>query len=251
MLTILNGLGPGFRDIATFITGSKMEYDDAYALLLTHETRLEQEHNDKSMFNANYEFYPKAFYVQSRGNFRRRGYTGDSFGNFGGRNHLFGRGNNNPQRLHIGSFRGGYGRGYSPGQTNAFNSFQTPMNPSLVIRGGFTGINGAQGSSGNGEEIICQICFKSGHTADICWHSFVEDYVATPRGFGNGKGPIAAYLSNFDGFIPYQGYEDYDNPSYMSPSFIPTSIANCYSGVDSYNPAAAFVANCEGTADDG
>ena len=41
MLTILNGLGPGFRNIATFITESKMECDDTYALLLTHETRLE------------------------------------------------------------------------------------------------------------------------------------------------------------------------------------------------------------------
>ena len=155
------------------------------------------------MFNANYAHYPKAFYVQSRDNFRRRGYTGGSFGNFGSRNNLFGRGNNNPQRLHTGSFRGGYGRRYSLRQTNAFNSFQTPWNPSQVIRSGFTGINGAQGISGNGEEIICQICFKSGHVVDICWHRFVEDYVATPRGFGKGKGPRAAYLSNFDGFIPY------------------------------------------------
>ncbi|KAL9410716.1 hypothetical protein AB3S75_044483 [Citrus x aurantiifolia] len=251
MLTILNGLGPGFRDIATFITGSKMEYDNTYALLLTHETRLEQEQNDKSMFNTNYAYYPKAFYVQSRGNFKRGGYTGGSFGNFGGRNYPFGRGNNNPQRLHTGSFRGGYSRGYSLGQINAFNSFQAPRNPSQVIRGGFISINGAQGSSGNGEEIICQICFKSGHTANICWHRVVEDYVATLRGFGKGKGPRAAYLSNFNGFIPHQGYEDYDNPSYMSPSFYPSSSANCYSGVDSYNPAAAFVANCEGTVDDG
>lgn len=54
MMTILNGLGPGYRDGATFITGSCMDNDDAYALLLQHETRLEQEQNDKSMFNANY-----------------------------------------------------------------------------------------------------------------------------------------------------------------------------------------------------
>ena len=56
MLTIVNELGSGFCDIATFITRSKMEYDDAYALLLTHETRLEQEHEDKGMFNANYAY---------------------------------------------------------------------------------------------------------------------------------------------------------------------------------------------------
>lgn len=71
MLTILNGLGAGYCDIATFKTGSKMEYDDAYALLLTHKTRLEQEQDDKSVFNSNYAYYPKVFYAQPRGSFRR------------------------------------------------------------------------------------------------------------------------------------------------------------------------------------
>ncbi|KAL9433522.1 hypothetical protein AB3S75_028368 [Citrus x aurantiifolia] len=85
MLTILNGLGSGCRDIDTFITGSRMEFDDAYALLLTHETRLEQDQDDKSMFNANYAytnaytnaFHLKVYYAQPRGNFRRGGYYGD------------------------------------------------------------------------------------------------------------------------------------------------------------------------------
>ncbi|XP_024043206.1 uncharacterized protein LOC127899390 [Citrus sinensis] len=168
MLTILNGLGPDFRDIATFVTRSKMEYDDAYALLLTHETTLEQEHDDKCMLNANYAYYPKVFYAQSRGNFRRGGYIGCGFEKFGGRNHFFGRGNIHPQRLHSGSCRGGYGRRGFTGQTNAFNFFQAPRNPSQAVGGGFNGSNGAQGSYGNIEEITCQICFKTGHTADIC-----------------------------------------------------------------------------------
>lgn len=54
-------------------------------LLLTHETRLEQEQTNKSMFNANCAYtnvyYPRAFYAQSRNNFRRGGYTGVQFGN--------------------------------------------------------------------------------------------------------------------------------------------------------------------------
>lgn len=41
MLTILTRLGSSYRDIAIFITGSKMEFDDTYALLLTYQTRLE------------------------------------------------------------------------------------------------------------------------------------------------------------------------------------------------------------------
>ena len=132
-----------------------MEYDDAYALLLTHETRLEQEQNDKGMFNANYAYYPKMFYAQSRGNFIRGGYTGGGFRNFGGRNQSFSRGNIHPQRFHSGSFRGGYGIGYSPRQTNAFNSFQAPRNSPQIVRGGFTSTNGVHGSSGNIEEITC------------------------------------------------------------------------------------------------
>ena len=108
-----------------------------------------------------------------------------------------------------------------------------------------------QRSFGNSEEITCQICFKTGHTADVCWNRFVEDYMPTPRGFGNGKGPKAAYFSNFEGFTPYQGYEDNDNLNYMSPNAYSSSTANSYSGSDSYIPAAAFVANCEGPADDG
>ena len=43
MLTILNALRPGYHDVATFITSFKMEFDDAYALLLTRETRLGQD----------------------------------------------------------------------------------------------------------------------------------------------------------------------------------------------------------------
>lgn len=41
MLTILTRLGSSYRDIDTFITSSKMEFDDTYALLLTYQTILE------------------------------------------------------------------------------------------------------------------------------------------------------------------------------------------------------------------
>lgn len=36
MLMIFNELGPGYHDIATFITSSRMEYDYAYALLVIY-----------------------------------------------------------------------------------------------------------------------------------------------------------------------------------------------------------------------
>ncbi|KAL9460006.1 hypothetical protein AB3S75_003247 [Citrus x aurantiifolia] len=256
MLTILNGLGSGYRDITTFITGSKMEFDDAYTLLLTHETRLDQEHDDKNMLNANYAYAntysPKAFYGQARGNFRRGGYIGGSFGNVGSRSHEFGRGNFGPQRMFNGNFKSGNDRGQFPGQNNAhtFHS-QSPRNLIPFTRNGFARMNGPPGSTGNIEETTCQICFKIGHTADICWHKFVEDYTHTPRNFSKGKGPRFAYFANFD-----PSCEDYDcfnyipSNSYMPPNFHPTFGAHLNSGIDAYNSGAAYMANFEGAADD-
>ncbi|KAH9725225.1 hypothetical protein KPL70_007794 [Citrus sinensis] len=256
MLTMLNGLGSGYRDIATFITGSKMEFDDAYALLLTHETRLEQEQDDKNMFNANYAYantcYPRAFYGQARGNFRRGGYVCGSFGNIGSRTHGFGRGNFGPQRMFNGSFRSGNGRGQFSGQNTAHNfSSQPPRNMIPFTRNGFVGMNGSTRSTGTIEETNCQICFKIGHTADICWHRFIEDYTPTSRNFSKGKGPRSVYFANFDSFNSHPSCEEYDGFNYMPQNFHPTSGAYLYPGVDSYNSGAVYMVNFEGVADDG
>lgn len=40
LMHILNGLGPGFLNLASFITACRMEFEDPYALLCTHESRL-------------------------------------------------------------------------------------------------------------------------------------------------------------------------------------------------------------------
>ncbi|KAL9441372.1 hypothetical protein AB3S75_019956 [Citrus x aurantiifolia] len=45
LIKTLNGLGSGYLDLASIITTNKMNFDDAYALLLTHEARLEQNQN--------------------------------------------------------------------------------------------------------------------------------------------------------------------------------------------------------------
>ncbi|KAL9460331.1 hypothetical protein AB3S75_003524 [Citrus x aurantiifolia] len=86
LMHILNGLGPGFLNIASFITVCKMDFDDAYALFLTHESRIEQQEQDaKIAFNANF--------VQTKGNYRRGGYTGGFQGNYhSGRGPVIGRG---------------------------------------------------------------------------------------------------------------------------------------------------------------
>ena len=45
LMQVLNRLGTGYLDLASIITANKMFYNDAYALLLTHEARLEQSQN--------------------------------------------------------------------------------------------------------------------------------------------------------------------------------------------------------------
>ena len=51
--------------------------------------------------------------------------------------------------------------------------------------------------------VICQICHKTGHTVDECWHRY--DDPPLPKQFGRGKsfGPKAAYVANFDPFTSY------------------------------------------------
>lgn len=47
-------MGPGYLDLASIIIANKISYDDAYALLLTYEARLEQNQNAKIVFDVNY-----------------------------------------------------------------------------------------------------------------------------------------------------------------------------------------------------
>ena len=81
LIRTLNGLGSGYLDLASIITANKMSYDDAYALLLTHEARLEQNpnsQNSQAMFNANHSMM-NANYSHMRGTPRRKTYGNGSF----------------------------------------------------------------------------------------------------------------------------------------------------------------------------
>ncbi|KAL9432294.1 hypothetical protein AB3S75_027337 [Citrus x aurantiifolia] len=120
LMHILNGLGSGFLDIASFITACKMDFDDAYALLLTHESRIEQQEQDaKTVFNANFaQGMVNANFAQTRGNYRKGGYTGGFQGNYhSGRGPVTGRGFPSRNFPGFNGFNGrypgfgGYGRG--------------------------------------------------------------------------------------------------------------------------------------------
>ncbi|KAH9669936.1 retrovirus-related pol polyprotein from transposon RE1 [Citrus sinensis] len=135
LIRVLNGLGSGYLDLASIITTNKMSYDDAYALLLTHEARLEQ----------------------------------------------------NQTNMHA-----------------------------------------------DGLPTICQICHKTGHAADECWHRYDDNPQPSPRHFGRGRsfGSKATYIYD----APYSSYNHLSFSSYPS--------------TDTVIPEA-YLTNYEGPADEG
>ena len=104
---------------------------------------------------------------------------------------------------------------------------------------------------------VFQICHKSGHTANACWHRYIENYVPQSRHFGRGRGPKSAYMTTFDShaeFAPY--FDDFyamNCSNYQSYNLDPvtySSMPHCSSEMSSA-PGAAYLANFEGPADEG
>lgn len=73
-------------------------------------------------------------------------------------------------------------------------------------RSQFGTASGISGVEGNYESVVCQICFKSGHTAAECWHRYIENYVPQQtRSYSKDRNsdsmslPGAAYVANCEG----------------------------------------------------
>ena len=69
ILHILSGLGPEYNSVTTYITGQigvgKMDVNEAYAMLLTQEARIEQQEHMLAGMNVKQNF--EANLVQNRG----------------------------------------------------------------------------------------------------------------------------------------------------------------------------------------
>ncbi|KAL9448035.1 hypothetical protein AB3S75_015497 [Citrus x aurantiifolia] len=251
LMQILNGLGPGYLDLALIITANKMSYDDAYALLLTHEARLEQNQSAKAMFNANYGMI-NANYSQVRGSKRRGGYSGyQGQFNIGNRNQNGGRG----------MIFNTYSRGFSTvGYTGNAGVRGQQMHahtyrPMLHNKHNFNMIHGSSsmsnGDGSNDNVPICQICHKALRTADACWHRYIDTYVPLPRQFERGRGQKYAYMANFEPqFGSASQFEDSfatEYPSYQTPDM--NSLATHQSPDIFSNSEVTYIANFEGPAD--
>ncbi|KAH9753212.1 retrovirus-related pol polyprotein from transposon RE1 [Citrus sinensis] len=245
LMRILNGLGSGYLDLASIITANKMSYDDAYALLLTHEARLEQSQGTKTMLNANYSSM-NVNHSYMRGNFRRGTFGNGNYGCSGNRSFNGGRGvfhNSYPRGSPTGVANfGGYGRG----QTVQF------LRPSVRPNYPLSAFHPSANTPSDESPPICQICHKQGHTTDECWHIYDDSPTPLPKHFGKGRSfrSKAAYMANFDPFTNYAAPTVEDNYAAPFYSGFNPMYHSSYPSAE-FNAPEAYLTNYEGPADDG
>ncbi|KAL9448324.1 hypothetical protein AB3S75_015741 [Citrus x aurantiifolia] len=252
LMQVLNGLGTSYLDLMSIITANKMSYDDAHALLLSHEARSEQSqnsHNTKVMFNANYGMM-NSNYAQVRGNNRIEG-----FGYRGYRRQIHhgninaGRGmtfNTYPKGFNTNSHN--FGRGNSmPMQFHKALPHPNPHSQGFI----------STGTESDDNIPVCQRCHKLGHTADACWHRYIENYMPQSRQFGRGRGPKSAYMATFEPHTesaPYfDDFYDMNRSNYQSYNLDPvtySSMPHCSYEMSSAT-GAACLDNFEGLVDEG
>ncbi|KAL9411198.1 hypothetical protein AB3S75_044900 [Citrus x aurantiifolia] len=85
ILHVLSGLGPDYNSVATYITGQvgtgKMNVNEAYAMLLTQEARIDQQTH--MLANMDVKHNLEANFAQNRGPKRGNFSGGKGFGNLG------------------------------------------------------------------------------------------------------------------------------------------------------------------------
>ncbi|WVZ54710.1 hypothetical protein U9M48_005468 [Paspalum notatum var. saurae] len=121
------------------------------------------------------ELYSQMLAFETRMNLRNNGHSSGSSANAANRRGRggpgrFGRGGGrggrspNPSAHHGG--RGNYGNSGSNYSNNNYNPRQANQGPR---------------NNTSTSELLCQVCFKRGHTADRCWHRYDENFVPDPR----------------------------------------------------------------------
>ena len=181
-----------------------MDVNEAYAMLLTQEVRIEQQSHMLVGMDVKNNF--EANFAQNRGPKKENMFNGKGFGGYGyntgsgnGYNTGFGndgyyKGNFSIDSAIVGfntqfkgyqssNQRGGGGGNWNNNTgINNFNNGKSPMNPK---------------PQWNASKPTRQICLKPGHTANICWK--LEDFITSGayRPPPN-RGPKASYLANMD-----------------------------------------------------
>ena len=204
ILHILSSLGPEYNSIATYITGQvgfgKMNVNEAYAMLLTQEARIEQQAQMLADTDVKQNF--EVNLVLNRGFKKGNMSGGKHFGGYGyntGNNRGFGTN-------HYKGNYGGSGYGFAGNGDSQYKAYQGDnqrggggnWNPN-ASNGGYNGRpSGLIKPQWNGSKPTCQICLKTRHTANICWKltEFINSGAYRPPPNRNLK---AAYLANIEG----------------------------------------------------
>ncbi|KAH9779182.1 retrovirus-related pol polyprotein from transposon RE2 [Citrus sinensis] len=120
ILHVLSGLGPYYNSVATYITGQvgvcKMNVNEAYAMLLTQEARIEQQ--SQMLVGVDMKNNFKANYAQNRGVKKGNMSAGRGFGGYG---HNSGFGNGGYYKGSFGTDSAGAGIGFN----TQFKSYQS------------------------------------------------------------------------------------------------------------------------------
>lgn len=87
-----------------------------------------------------------------------------------------------------------FGRGHS--LKMQFHKSASHSRPTFNISHGQSFIPNRDGFD---ESILgCQICHKSSHKTNACWHKYIENYIPQSRHFGRGRRSKSAYMASFE-----------------------------------------------------
>ncbi|KAH9664249.1 Integrase catalytic domain-containing protein [Citrus sinensis] len=189
-----------------------MDLNEAYAMLLTQEARIEQQSYILASTDMKNNF--EANFAQNRGPKKGNMFNGKGFGGYG---YNSGSGNNyNSGFSNNGHYKGNFGTEFAgTGFNKQFKGYQSSNQ-----RGGgnWNNNNGPSNfNSGkpsmnpkpqwNASKPTCQICLRPGHTANICWklEEFITSSAYRPP---PNRGPKAAYLANMDAPVDNNWYLD-------------------------------------------
>ncbi|KAH9723193.1 retrovirus-related pol polyprotein from transposon RE1 [Citrus sinensis] len=240
ILDVLSGLGPDYNAVATYITGQisgdKMNLNEAYAMLLTQEARIEQQAHMLSGMDVKHNF--EANFAQNRG-FKKGNFSGGR----GSGNHDYFTGLDNAGNFGN-NYRSGYGRsgffgnGFGNNHSNQFRGFQSDNQ-----KGSGSG-NWNNGGGGNNNSIrpqmnpkpqwnaskpTCQICFKTGHTANVCW-KLEEFFTSGAYKPPPNRNPKAAYLADMDGAADANWYLDSGATHHLTNDMRNMTMAESFAG---------------------
>ncbi|KAJ3708372.1 hypothetical protein LUZ61_012077 [Rhynchospora tenuis] len=177
VLAVLGGLGSEYNSFVMAVN-SRAEpatFAEVQSLVLSHETLLQAQVPSTSLLPSSSN--PSAFYAQNNNGFTR---------------------SNNSSR---GGYRQNKGRGFSgrpPHNTSRGGGRSVSQSTAIhPPNSGQTGKVSTDTSSQDNNE-TCQICFKKGHTARVCWWRcdmrYTDDYNA-PQAPSSFSGPPQAHVA--------------------------------------------------------